>query len=73
MLTLRKRTQNKNAQILNSGFNLEEVYECDLKENKDFQNYFKTWYEEYVGYEGYGGYIMNLSIHVMLFLEEEQM
>ena len=48
MLTLRKRTQNKNVKIRNNGFNLVEVYECDLKENKEFQNFLKMLNRECV-------------------------
>ena len=41
MLTLRKRTQNKNAEIRNNGFNLVEVYECDLKEKQRVPKFLK--------------------------------
>ena len=48
MLTLRKRTQTKNDEIRNAGYKLVEVYECELKENKEFKNFFKTWDREYI-------------------------
>ena len=48
MLTLRKRTQKKNKKITNAGWNLVEEYECELKENKEFLKFFKTWNRECV-------------------------
>ena len=46
MLTLRKRTQEKNKMIRDCGWNLVEEYECGLKENKEFLKFFKTWDRE---------------------------
>ena len=48
MLTLRKRTQAKNDKIRDGGWKLIEEYECNLKENKIFFKFFKTWNRECV-------------------------
>ena len=48
MLTLRKRTQSKNDKIINAGYKLVEVYECELKENNEFKKFFKKWDRECV-------------------------
>ena len=42
METLRKRTKMKNAKIRESGFELEEIYECELKKNLEFQKFLKN-------------------------------
>ena len=49
MLTLRKRTLEKNAKIRAAGYELIEMYECELNKNKDFKTYMKTWNREIVG------------------------
>ena len=49
MLTLRKRTLEKNGKIRAAGYNLVEVYECELKNDKDFMKFMKTWDREIVG------------------------
>ena len=43
METLRKKTKIKNAQIRESGFELEEIYECELKKNREFQTFLKNY------------------------------
>ena len=48
MLTLRK-TLEKNGKIRAAGYNLVEVYECELKKDKDFMKFLKTWDREIVG------------------------
>ena len=48
MLTLRNRTQEKNDKIRGGGNNLVEVYECELKGNREFQKFLKTWNREIV-------------------------
>ena len=47
-----------------AGFTLFEVYECELKENKEFQNFFKDMEKRNV---------LNLSIQGMRFSGGEQM
>ena len=42
MLTLRKRTNEKNAKIRAAGYTLVEVWECDLKKDKEFMKFMKT-------------------------------
>ena len=49
MLTLRKRTQLKNDKIRAVGYDLVEVYECELKKEKKFSKFLKTWNREFVG------------------------
>ena len=39
MLTLRKRTLEKNGKIRAAEYNLVEVYECELKRDKDFMTF----------------------------------
>ena len=48
MLTLRKRTLKKNGEITASGYNLIEMYECELKKDKDFREFMKTYDREIV-------------------------
>ena len=49
MLTLRKRTFEKNDRIKSAGFNLVEVFECDLNKDSDFKKFMKTWDRDIVG------------------------
>ena len=49
MLTLRKHTFEKNAKIESAGFNLVEVYECELNKDKDFKKFMKTWDRDFAG------------------------
>ena len=49
MLTLRKRTLEKNGKIRAAGYNLVEIYECELKKDKDFMKFLKTWDRDIVG------------------------
>ena len=48
MLTLRKRTLKKNGEIRAAGYNLIEMYECELKKDKDFRDFMKTYDREIV-------------------------
>lgn len=41
MMTLKNKTEEKNRKIKQSGYNLIEVYECDLDKDKIFKEYFK--------------------------------
>ena len=48
MLTLRKRTLEKNGLIREAGYKLVEMYECDLKNDKTFKEFMKTYDREIV-------------------------
>lgn len=48
MLTLRKRTREKCEKIVGAGFDLIEVWECELAKDKEFQKFFKTWDREII-------------------------
>ena len=48
MLTLRRKTYEKNAKIRAAGYKLVEIYECELKKDKDFIKFMKTWDREIV-------------------------
>ena len=48
MLTLRKRTAEKCGKIRAAGFDLVEVWECELAKDRDFEKFYKTWDREIV-------------------------
>ncbi|XP_022787930.1 uncharacterized protein LOC111327883 [Stylophora pistillata] len=47
-LTLRKRTAEKGGKIRAAGFDLVEVWECELAKDRDFEKFYKTWDREIV-------------------------
>ena len=49
MLTLRKRTLENNSKIRAAGYELIEIYECELNKNNDFNKFLKTWDREIIG------------------------
>ena len=48
MLTLRKRTRAKSERIVDAGYKLVEVWECDLAKDNEFKKFFKTWDREII-------------------------
>ena len=50
MGTLYNKTQDKNNKITSAGYNIIEIWECKLKNDEGFQNYYKNdWNREVVG------------------------